>query len=410
MFLYAIVLLGLVIFIHELGHFIAARIFNVKVFTFSLGFGKSLFKYKKGETEYRISLIPLGGYVKMLGEGMNDDVPENEIHRSFSGKVWWQKVVIVTAGPVFNILFAMFLYFLVSFYHHTDTAAIVEYVAPESPALAAGLLEGDRVVEIDGKKIYVWDDLQAAMPKPNENGCPEVTLSVVSYGSDSPRIVKITPKRKELSTILGEKQSRCMAGIAPLVRDTHVALVGTGAPLMNGDRVLSVDGKGVDRFYKLIHALSAGASKLTVLRGEEKKELHLKEGQLQNLLNNIRHGGMIVSKVEKGTLSHEIGMAEGDFIHTVNGKSVTSPYDFITLLKGMKEGANVELGMVRDGRNLTKNFDLLKENRENELTGEKDRTVRWGQGSHLCTEIPRLQREVALCCFHLNTCLVKRGI
>ena len=109
-----VILLGILVFVHELGHFSVARMCGVRVEVFSLGFGKKLFSYKKGDTTYCISLIPLGGYVKMFGEQNGDTVSEENRSVSFSHKTVWQRIAIVLAGPLMNFFFAVFVFSLIS--------------------------------------------------------------------------------------------------------------------------------------------------------------------------------------------------------------------------------------------------------------------------------------------------------
>ena len=111
-FIYAVIALSVLIVVHEFGHFITARLVNVKVITFSLGFGKKLLSRKKGETEYAISAMPLGGYVKLLGESPDEEVPEEEKERSFTNKTPFQRFLIVFAGPFFNLVFALLIIYL----------------------------------------------------------------------------------------------------------------------------------------------------------------------------------------------------------------------------------------------------------------------------------------------------------
>jgi regulator of sigma E protease len=156
-FLYAILLFGLVIFVHELGHFLVARYFKVKIFTFSLGFGSALLSWRRGETEYRISMVPLGGYVKMLGENTpEEEIPPEDLPRSFSFKPWWQKCLIVLAGPAMNIVFAFLIYIGISFFNYTSDATIIEFISAVGPARNSALHEGDRIVAINGQRTAVW--------------------------------------------------------------------------------------------------------------------------------------------------------------------------------------------------------------------------------------------------------------
>ena len=111
--IYFVIVLAILIFVHELGHFLVARLTGVKILTFSLGFGRKILTFKRGETEYAISAVPLGGYVKMLGESSGDEVPEEEAERAFSNKPPLVKMVIAFSGPFFNVLFAAFVFFII---------------------------------------------------------------------------------------------------------------------------------------------------------------------------------------------------------------------------------------------------------------------------------------------------------
>ena len=157
-----VVLLGLLIFVHELGHFLFAKLFGVKVLKFSLGFGPKVFGRQHGETEYVISAFPLGGYVKMLGEQPEDEVASEEKERSFSAKPVWQRMIVVAAGPLFNLFFAVLLFFaifaVVGLPDLVPGTAIGE-VSPDSPAAAAGLQAGDTIVAIDGNPTEKWEDV-----------------------------------------------------------------------------------------------------------------------------------------------------------------------------------------------------------------------------------------------------------
>ena len=159
-FIYAIIALSVLIIVHEFGHFIIARLVNVKVITFSLGFGKKLFSWKKGETEYAISAMPLGGYVKLLGESPDEEVPEEEKERSFTNKTPFQRFLIVFAGPFFNLVFALLIiYFSLIFNGYGTLPAKIDGIMEGYPAHTAGVKAGDKIIKINGIKINDWHDL-----------------------------------------------------------------------------------------------------------------------------------------------------------------------------------------------------------------------------------------------------------
>jgi regulator of sigma E protease len=156
-----LVLIGVMINIHELGHYCAARYFKVRVEAFSFGFGPRLFGFRRGDTDYRFSLIPFGGYVKMAGEQPGDQF---DAVGGFLSKPRWQRLIIAFAGPFMNIVLAVGALtglYMVKFPKVTDpaTVAIVDHVAAGSPAAQAGVQGGDRIVAIDGSVNPTWEDI-----------------------------------------------------------------------------------------------------------------------------------------------------------------------------------------------------------------------------------------------------------
>ena len=160
--LWLLVLIGVMIMIHELGHFWAARFFDVRVEAFSFGFGPRLFGFRRGDTDYRFSLILLGGYVKMAGEQATDENIDDP--RAFLAKPRWQRLIIAFAGPLMNVLLAVGLLtglYMVKFQKvaDEDMQAVIGHVMADSPAAKAGIQDNDRIVAVDGKKNPTWEDV-----------------------------------------------------------------------------------------------------------------------------------------------------------------------------------------------------------------------------------------------------------
>ena len=154
-----VVALGLLIVVHEFGHFWVAQRMGVKVLRFSVGFGKPIFsrRWGKDQTEFVISAIPLGGYVRMLGE-QDEDYRQEEAHQAFSQKTVGKRIAIVVAGPLFNLIFAIFAFWLVFLIGMEGLRPVVGGVAPDSMAAEAGFQRGDELLTIDGQAVQTWSE------------------------------------------------------------------------------------------------------------------------------------------------------------------------------------------------------------------------------------------------------------
>jgi regulator of sigma E protease len=204
-----IVSLGILIFFHEFGHFLAAKLSGVSVERFSLGFGPRLLGKKWRETDYRISAFPLGGYVKMLGEAVDEEVPEELRHASFSHQPLLRRVAIVACGPLFNILLAFLVYSLTfAIFGLVRPTTDVGSVAPDSPAAKAGIQAGDKILAIDGVEVKEWGQLSDLIQKRGDRPV-EIRLQ---RGSEV-MTFHIVPEIKKTNNMLGEEIQRPLIGI-----------------------------------------------------------------------------------------------------------------------------------------------------------------------------------------------------
>lgn len=229
--------LAALIFVHELGHFLVARKCGVVVEKFSLGFGPKIFGYTSGGTEYLLSAIPLGGYVKMKGEDYESDSLSQE--GSFAGAPVLHRLAIAFAGPLFNILFAIAIYWVVYLVGVQTLGLVTGTIKPESPALAAGLEIGDKIVKIDGEPVKYWDQLQKIV-----HTSPGKSLDFEVERGTSLLNFPITPVSEETTDLFGDKKTVGLIGITPLVRNiTYVKedSAADKAGLKVGDQLLKVD-------------------------------------------------------------------------------------------------------------------------------------------------------------------------
>ncbi|MBI4687738.1 MAG: RIP metalloprotease RseP [Nitrospirae bacterium] len=209
-FIGAIVLLGVLIFVHELGHFIFAKLSGVRVLKFSLGFGPKIIGKKVGDTEYLLSAVPLGGYVKMLGEEAGEELKEEDKKWAYNYQPVGKRLGIVFAGPAFNLIFAVVLF---AFIFSVGMPVLVPHIGEvlkDSPAQKAGLLKGDEIIGINSADIKRWDELTDVIH--NSPG-KEVTLKIKR--GENVFTLQIVPERKKSPNIFGEEKEVGLIGIAP---------------------------------------------------------------------------------------------------------------------------------------------------------------------------------------------------
>jgi regulator of sigma E protease len=204
-----IIVLGVLIFFHELGHFLVARLLGVGVERFSLGFGPKLVGKTIGITEYRISAIPLGGYVKMVGESPDSELDPSDIPISFTHKHVFKRILIVAAGPLFNILLALIIFF--GIFQISGLLILkpgIGDVNEGTPAYAAGLKKDDVVVSIDGVDISSWEDMANAIMASKGK-----TLAISVLRGDTILNKNVTPEVKKFKNIFNEDVDRYVIGI-----------------------------------------------------------------------------------------------------------------------------------------------------------------------------------------------------
>jgi len=209
----ALIGLGLLIVIHECGHFLVAKLSGVGVLTFSVGFGPKIWVRKKGETEYALSAFPLGGYVKMVGEDPEEQVEQHDLERSFAHKGLLKRIAIVAAGPGFNLLLAVFLLLVVYLFYGVPVLSTqVGGIESGSPAERAGIRKGDRIVAINGRAVGEWDELAKAIKE--SDGSP---LNIQIQRESQQLALTAQPVKKTGQNIFGEKIETWVIGIGSQV-------------------------------------------------------------------------------------------------------------------------------------------------------------------------------------------------
>ena len=251
-----LLVLGVLIFVHELGHFLVARWFGVRVLTFSLGFGPKILKWTRGGTVYCVSAIPLGGYVKMAGETTQDE--RQGAPDEFMSKSRWVRFLVYLAGPAMNVFLAVAAMTIVlangaDVPLYNSAPAVIGVLDETGVAASAGIQPGDRIVAIDGKDVPTWDDMSlAVLPKANRS------IAVVIERQGQRQTINVVPSAEtkyEFGTL----------GVGPVQRPQVVDVTAdrpaARAGFQRGDVVLAIQGQRAPRHAAIIEALQKGTDK-----------------------------------------------------------------------------------------------------------------------------------------------------
>lgn len=267
-----VALLGGLVFVHELGHFVAAKAFRVKVLKFSLGFGPRVWGFTRGETEYQLAALPLGGYVKMAGEDPTQPLTGADKGRGFNEQSPWKRVIIAFAGPAVNLALPVAVFFAINLSPQQKLPPLVGMVMPNEPADRAGVLPGDLIVSVDGHPTPTFDDMKEVVERRATKRVPievvrngeRLTLHLTPTSENVDEQVEIAQKGR-IGVMIGHLPA--YVGVAPGGR-------AEAAGVRTFDRVVRVDDVPVRTRRQLDEALDAAfgrAVALTVVRGETVK-------------------------------------------------------------------------------------------------------------------------------------------
>ncbi|MCP4649316.1 MAG: RIP metalloprotease RseP [PVC group bacterium] len=240
-----IFVLSILVVVHEFGHFIVAKLMKVRVETFSVGFGKKLISFTRGDTEYCVSAIPLGGYVKMSGDNPEEERQGNSWE--FLSKPVGERAAIVAAGPLFNYIFAFIVFSIVFFIGFSVPTAKIGEIVADYPAQTAGVQEGDRIVSIAGENVKTWDELSAIIQQKTQN----IPVSFEIERKNILQNVMITPKVIEEKNLFGED---IKIGVIGIRQSSEVTLVRFGV----GESVI----KGAQQVWMVTHVTYKMLSKV----------------------------------------------------------------------------------------------------------------------------------------------------
>jgi regulator of sigma E protease len=359
-----LLLLGPLVVIHELGHFLVAKFFGVLCERFAIGFGPPLFRYKFGETEYVIAALPLGGYVKMLGETGDEELSEAQRRRSFSGQSPLRRTLIALAGPAMNVLLAIgVMAGVLMTIGWPDLTSKIGTIRPGTPAVRAGLLGGDRIVEIDGQPITRWEELRQRI---SESKGRTLQLQVDRNGQKL--ALAVTP---DVDPATGAAAIGIDHGTPqPLLAFPDPDGPGAKAGLRTGDRVVALNGAPIDDMYALRWQLekASGPLAIEIERKEAGKPLRVKatvDDGATGAWSSARLGAVEIDFAIVGlgliSPSKSAGLQRDDILFEVNGVPVTSKHDLEARVQASR-GEMLQVKALRGGEVLA--VDVLPMQRQ----------------------------------------------
>jgi RIP metalloprotease RseP/RIP metalloprotease RseP len=336
---------------------------GVGVLKFSLGFGPKIIGKKIGETEYVLSWIPLGGFVKLLGESGTEELSPEDEKRSFFKQAKWRRMLIILAGPVFNFLLAIVIFIIVFMYGLPNLTPVIGQMSLGSAAKDAGIIPGDKILSINNKKITYFYEIDPII----EESKGSAVKIVVQRGNEVKAII-VKPKLSKVKDIFGKEESTYLIGISPA--SNVVSIIGEMPPesaareagVVTGDRILSINDKKItywDEIRPIIAESKGSEIKVVVQRGNEVKTITVKpklsktkniigEEESTYLIGISAAGSVhsIIGEMPSESAAREAGIVTGDRILSINDKKITC-WDEIRPIIAESKGSEVKIVVQR---------------------------------------------------------------
>jgi len=370
--IFTIIMIGILIFVHEFGHFIVAKSLNVKVLKFSLGFGSPIIRFRYGETEYQIAWIPLGGYVKMLGENPDEEVSQEEAKRSFFNQSPFRRLLIAVAGPLMNLIFPFLIYYVVYMVPAQEISNRIGMVMEGRPAEAAGIKPYDRIVEVDGKKTEYWRELlREISTRPGK----KVEMKVERDGKIIPLTINIATER-EVSRY-GFTQVLGRIGVSPYMPSSVIYIKDENSPaykygLRSFDQIKKAGGVDTESYFKLEKVLREKKGeeiRLEVIRGAEKSKTDIVITAMPPEELGVEQAELYIYKVEKGSPAEKSGFMIGDKLVSIDGEKLIYFAELESFFTREPDREH-EFGIIRGNELLTIKLKLEKQIKKDEYKQE----------------------------------------
>ena len=345
-----VLLLGFLIFIHELGHFLAARFFGVKVEVFSLGFGPKILKYKKGETLYCLSLFPLGGYVKMFGSNPLEELSEEEKQKAFLYKKVPQKWLIAFAGPLMNLVFTLLAFFALSEIGTPSLPALLGDIPKESQAYQAGFRSGDAVLSIEGRTLSYYEELAQIV---KASGGKELAFQLEDTENQIKEISVLLKNKVNESPLERKKEIGFIEGLTVFSTGLRIGVVTDSPAYQKGlrtfDEILKINGSPL-RYWRDLEKLIKGREsfELTFKRGDKEQTAFFttKAFSLERL--GIEPSFLYIEKTGPDTPAQKAGLKRGDRLISIQDKEIKN-WEQVLKQVGDSSGGELKIQYQREG-------------------------------------------------------------
>jgi regulator of sigma E protease len=372
----------LLVFFHELGHFLMAKWMGIRVEKFSIGMGPAIFTYKYGDTEYRIAILPLGGYVKMSGDDPTKEYSEEEKKVGFLTQKPPAKLLVVFGGPLFNLILPLFVYALMLSIGVPSVDSVVGTLEPDNPAMQAGLQSGDRIVALNGKPVRKWKELESVV---RESAGKELSFEVERLNFSDQKLstkeIKITPELQDGRSRFGEPIKVGKIGVSPAFpipliyfEDKAGSLATAG--LKPFDRIVSVDGLPITSLDEWDRFLSLTKKSETVVEYRRGQSEDILKTTLQFPKNSkdlkkdlgLLPISLVVGEVNPEGRAKKAGIIKGDRLVAIGGTVLSSWEEVPGIIRG-SEGAPLEFVWARDGKEMSATISAEKTTIEDPLLG-----------------------------------------
>lgn len=358
-----VILISLTVFVHELGHFLVAKYFGVRVEVFSIGIGKKFWKRQFGETEYALSLFPIGGYVKMFGDELGAEVDEKEKAYSFVHKPVLQRIAVVLAGPIMNLFFAFLLFMGIAMIGEEQKAPILGDIVQNTEAFNAGFRSGDTLLTLGGQSLRSWAEAQKIM---DANISKPVSIKVRHISGQEQEISFIPQLVDDTNLFALKKQIGSIQGLTNLAAPPGIGIADEKswafqAGFRTGDFITKIQDKEVKYWYELESLFSTLSGPLTIVVsrgavGDKFEDVVLKIPEFPAHSNlaalGFEKGEQYVAKVMEGAPAEKSGLKAGDKIIEIQGQPVAS-WDFVqTTIRNFnpEQQKDLQLKVLRQGQ------------------------------------------------------------